>query len=386
MRTWSNEASVCVHCQRDRGRYAGPAAVTGPEVPLYLATGCHSEAHWRAALQALHTQQPMETGQAYANAQPGSSCSMHSSGGADQWMQAGGGLPQGFGLRAAAAKRRSGNASEMSQYSTYETLSPPITETAVPHYPTVSPPQSGPAAAPACLDPRIELANHLSEYELREISEWYPAVYYVGQHAQKGARDASGPNFGFDTEDTHYRIVPGDHIAYRYEIVGLLGTGTFAQVLKCYDHKRDRLVAVKVIRNELRFHRQAATECRILECLAENVRPRPSLTPCLSLAASRSRPCARCCAAATLFRRAADRTARLAVSSPVPSLGARARTCLPHVTTCSWCQCGHACMSHRQGITHGARRPTAASPQRCFNALIVPVRTASHGATGLRCA
>jgi len=40
-----------------------------------------------------------------------------------------------------------------------------------------------------------------------------------------------------------------------------------AQVLKVYDHKSQSHVALKIVRNEKRFHRQAAEEIRILEHL-----------------------------------------------------------------------------------------------------------------------
>ncbi|RNA24416.1 Dual specificity tyrosine-phosphorylation-regulated kinase 2, partial [Brachionus plicatilis] len=43
--------------------------------------------------------------------------------------------------------------------------------------------------------------------------------------------------------------------------------GSFGQVLKCYDHKLGNHIAVKLVRNEKRFHRQAQEEIRILEHL-----------------------------------------------------------------------------------------------------------------------
>ena len=43
-----------------------------------------------------------------------------------------------------------------------------------------------------------------------------------------------------------------DHLVYRYEILEVLGKGSFGQVVKCYDHKTDLMVAVKLIRNKKR--------------------------------------------------------------------------------------------------------------------------------------
>jgi len=47
----------------------------------------------------------------------------------------------------------------------------------------------------------------------------------------------------------------------------ILGKGSFGQVLKCYDHKLGSHIALKIVRNEKRFHRQAQEEIRILEHL-----------------------------------------------------------------------------------------------------------------------
>ena len=58
-----------------------------------------------------------------------------------------------------------------------------------------------------------------------------------------------------------------DHVAYRYEILRVLGKGAFGQVLKVYDHKTKELAALKIVRNEERFLQFAQTEVKILEQL-----------------------------------------------------------------------------------------------------------------------
>uniref|UniRef100_A0A8C2HLK1 mitogen-activated protein kinase n=1 Tax=Cyprinus carpio TaxID=7962 RepID=A0A8C2HLK1_CYPCA len=52
-----------------------------------------------------------------------------------------------------------------------------------------------------------------------------------------------------------------------FEVLKVIGKGSFGQVVKAYDHKNHQQVALKMVRNEKRFHRQAAEEIRILEHL-----------------------------------------------------------------------------------------------------------------------
>ncbi|KAJ8130377.1 hypothetical protein O1611_g3255 [Lasiodiplodia mahajangana] len=116
----------------------------------------------------------------------------------------------------------------------------------------------------------IEIAI-LNIYEKGEIMD-YSDIYFCGtQNANKivGDLNTSKPNFGYDDERGDYSIIMGDHLAYRYEIVDVLGKGSFGQVVRCIDHKTGGLVAVKIIRNKKRFHQQALVEVNILKKLRE---------------------------------------------------------------------------------------------------------------------
>ncbi|KAI9678066.1 MAG: hypothetical protein M1817_006010 [Caeruleum heppii] len=111
----------------------------------------------------------------------------------------------------------------------------------------------------------------LNIFERGEIID-YKEVFFCGtQNAKKHVGDLSsqGANFGYDDERGDYNIVNGDHLAYRYEIVDILGKGSFGQVVRCVDHKTGGLVAVKIIRNKKRFHQQALVEVNILQLLRE---------------------------------------------------------------------------------------------------------------------
>jgi dual specificity tyrosine-phosphorylation-regulated kinase 2/3/4 len=117
-------------------------------------------------------------------------------------------------------------------------------------------------------DQAIKLySSKLSEFEQQEIHA-FPQIYFVGQHAKKRQGVVGGlQNSGYDDEAGTYLIAAHDHVAYRYEVLKILGKGSFGQVLKAYDHKTQAHIALKVVRNEKRFHRQAQEEVKILEHL-----------------------------------------------------------------------------------------------------------------------
>lgn len=122
------------------------------------------------------------------------------------------------------------------------------------------------------MTPSLAARSHrLNIYERGEILD-YRNVYFCGK---PGIKKISGDirhainNYGFDDSNGDYHVVPGDHIAYRYEILGVLGKGSFGKVLKCVDHKTGKLVAVKLIINRKRFHIQALVEADILRVLSQ---------------------------------------------------------------------------------------------------------------------
>jgi dual specificity tyrosine-phosphorylation-regulated kinase 2/3/4 len=111
----------------------------------------------------------------------------------------------------------------------------------------------------------------LNIFERGEIID-YKEIYFCGTKSAKkhvGDLNAATANFGYDDDRGDYNIVFGDHLAYRYEVVDLLGKGSFGQVVRCVDHKTGALVAIKIIRNKKRFHQQALVEVNILQKIRE---------------------------------------------------------------------------------------------------------------------
>lgn len=73
----------------------------------------------------------------------------------------------------------------------------------------------------------------------------------------------------YDDDRGDYHIVMHDHFSYRYEVLSLLGKGSFGQVAKCFDYKDNAITAVKLIRNKKRFHHQALVEVKLLQYCKE---------------------------------------------------------------------------------------------------------------------
>ncbi|KAK9872905.1 hypothetical protein WA026_020257 [Henosepilachna vigintioctopunctata] len=107
-------------------------------------------------------------------------------------------------------------------------------------------------------------SGRLTEFEKTEI-EKYPKIWYLGLRARKiQGNPRETYNDGYDDQYGSYNKVIHDHIAYRYEVLEVIGKGSFGQVIKALDHMTNKHVAIKIIRNKKRFHYQGQIEVRIL--------------------------------------------------------------------------------------------------------------------------
>ena len=84
---------------------------------------------------------------------------------------------------------------------------------------------------------KLYMNTKLNSFEHNEILD-FKEIYFVGNTDKKinGSKLTSN-NWGFDDDRGDYKIITNDHIAYRYEILGVLGQGSFGQVVKVLDHK-----------------------------------------------------------------------------------------------------------------------------------------------------
>ena len=124
--------------------------------------------------------------------------------------------------------------------------------------------------APATPSTILKLfSSQLTSYEHSEILS-YADIYFIGLGSKKIKNNINSTNYGYDDERGDYKISIGDHISYRYEILKILGQGSFGQVLRVYDHKDKQKLALKIIRNKSRFHKQAIVEIEVLRFLKEN--------------------------------------------------------------------------------------------------------------------
>lgn len=122
-------------------------------------------------------------------------------------------------------------------------------------------------------------SSKLTEYEKTEILQ-FKEIFYAGKEKRLKSLQV-------DDEKKNLVLCEGDHVAYRYEIMKLLGQGSFSQVYEAYDWKNKKPVALKVIRNKPKLQKQAKIEVNILKFLKDC----PQLSSFLKSFPFRSHPC-----------------------------------------------------------------------------------------------
>lgn len=109
----------------------------------------------------------------------------------------------------------------------------------------------------------------IADYEMGEILD-FKSVFYVGTKLSKKNRVKIDHKYTFDDAKGDYLHENQEHVCYRYEVLGLLGRGSFGRVLRVFDHKAGKSMALKIIRSQKKFQRQATVEMDILKHIREN--------------------------------------------------------------------------------------------------------------------
>ncbi|KAI1754195.1 kinase-like domain-containing protein [Xylaria castorea] len=73
-----------------------------------------------------------------------------------------------------------------------------------------------------------------------------------------------------DDDDGHYIVVPDADLTSQYQIRKLLGQGTFGKVVEARDRRRNKLVAIKIIRAVQKYRDASRIELRVLQTLKAN--------------------------------------------------------------------------------------------------------------------
>ena len=74
----------------------------------------------------------------------------------------------------------------------------------------------------------------------------------------------------FDDDDGYYEFTMNGHVKYRYEVLRLLGKGSFAQVVCVLDHATGDQYALKMNRNTELDHKFAEAEANMLKLLMKD--------------------------------------------------------------------------------------------------------------------
>ncbi|CZS93571.1 hypothetical protein WAI453_001108 [Rhynchosporium graminicola] len=77
-------------------------------------------------------------------------------------------------------------------------------------------------------------------------------------------------NTKVDDDDGHYIVVPESDLTERYQVLKLLGQGTFGKVVQARDRQSKRAVAIKIIRSVQKYRDASRIELRVLATLKAN--------------------------------------------------------------------------------------------------------------------
>ena len=116
-----------------------------------------------------------------------------------------------------------------------------------------------------CLTTRYQLGLEPRPLELNQFLEINEHVWGTGR-----STDPSGRARNTGRKDSYARLKAGTLTVDDFELLRVLGKGSFGKVVRACDCREQRTVAVKVIRNKTRFHKQALVEVKVLQHLRDH--------------------------------------------------------------------------------------------------------------------
>ncbi|KAL2884443.1 serine threonine protein kinase CMGC group [Colletotrichum sp. CLE4] len=98
----------------------------------------------------------------------------------------------------------------------------------------------------------------------------YPPKKAPDVHVRLVQDQGYNKNAKVDDDDGHYIVVPDADLTDKYQMVKLLGQGTFGKVVQARDRKRNKSVAIKIIRSVQKYRDASRIELRVLATLKAN--------------------------------------------------------------------------------------------------------------------
>lgn len=125
---------------------------------------------------------------------------------------------------------------------------------------------------------RLQIANEAKRKELETNGDAFtnykppprPPIKAAEVMVKQVPDNSFTKNTKVDDEDGHYIVVPDTDLTERYQVHKLLGQGTFGKVVQARDRKRNKAVAIKIIRSVQKYRDASRIELRVLSTLKAN--------------------------------------------------------------------------------------------------------------------
>ncbi|TVY38660.1 Dual specificity protein kinase [Lachnellula subtilissima] len=125
---------------------------------------------------------------------------------------------------------------------------------------------------------RLQIANEAKRKELEANGDAYtnykppprPPIKAPDVVVKVVADNSYTKNSKVDDDDGHYIVVADTDLTDRYQVTKLLGQGTFGKVVQAKDRRRNKLVAIKIIRSVQKYRDASRIELRVLSTLKAN--------------------------------------------------------------------------------------------------------------------